>query len=122
MTNEVYLAFLVCSGDTNPLHYNDEYARTLGYSGKLMHGALLNAMISGLVGTALPVRDTMCLMQKVNYRKPFFLNETVDLTATVDSIQEAGIKDKWVIMLKLKFQVNSNTIANGMAEVLIGCE
>ena len=80
VTEEIYRAFVTCSGDVNPLHSDDAYAKGQGYPGKLMHGAILNAFISGFVGMSLPSSDTMCLMQKVNFKRPFFLDEWGFLT------------------------------------------
>lgn len=116
----VYDAFLICSGDVNPLHFDDNYARSLGHPGKLMHGAMLNAMISGFVGTGMVVEDTMCLMQKVNFKRPFYLNDTVVLKSTVKSIQDSPMTDKWLVELSLRFSVENKTIATGSAEVMVG--
>lgn len=116
----VYDAFLVCSEDRNPLHVDDQYAREYGFSGKLMHGALLNAMLSGFVGGGLPVKDTMCLMQKVNFKRPFYLGSTVLLHAVATEIQGAPLPDKWIVEFAFKFMVNSKIIANGDLEVLVG--
>lgn len=120
MTSEIHQAFLVCSGDVNPLHVDDDHARALGHPGKLMHGALLNAMVSGFVGTALPVRDTLCLSQKLDFRRPFYLDELVELQATVSALQPAPFADKFVAELALSFSVSGRVIATGSVEVLMG--
>lgn len=120
VTEEIYRAFVICSEDVNPLHSDDGYAKRLGYPGKLMHGALLNAFISGFIGTNLPTSDTMCLSQKLNFKHPFFLNDVVELYATVDSVQGAPQPDKWIVSFMMLFRVNNRTIATGKVEALIG--
>ena len=120
VTEDVYRAFVICSGDVNPLHADDEYARRLGYPGKLMHGAMLNAFISGFVGMALPTSDTMCLSQKVNFKRPFFLNDVVKLRARVDSVQGAPQSQKWIVSMALSFRVGDKLVATGDVEVLVG--
>ena len=120
VTEDIYRAFVTCSGDTNPLHADDVYARQQGYPGKLMHGAILNAFVSGLVGTSLPTSDTMCLSQKVNFKRPFFLPDEVVLDVCVESIQGAPTQGKWIGVLKLKFRVRDKVIATGEVEVMLG--
>ena len=120
VTEGVYQAFVMCSGDENPLHADDEYARKLGYPGKLMHGAILNAFISGFVGMALPTPDTMCLSQKVSFRRPFFLNDVVTLRAKVESVQGAPQPQKWIVSMALSFRVGDKLVATGDVEVLVG--
>lgn len=116
VTREVYEAFVRCSGDVNPLHTDDSYAQALGYPGKLMHGALLNAFVSGFVGTALPTQKTLCLSQHINYRRPFFLNNEVLLEATVENIQSLEERQLYV-EFKLRFRVQKVLIASGTLEV-----
>ena len=118
VTRDVYEAFLICSEDRNPLHANDDYARALGYKSKLMHGAILNAFISGLVGTGLPSNDTMCLSQMVNFKKPFFCEDEILIDATVSDVQpspHAGL----LVALKLRFSVADNVVATGQVQLLM---
>ncbi len=88
VTQEVYDAFTFCSGDINPLHTDDTYAQSQGYPSKLMHGALLNAFVSGFVGTGLPTQKTLCLSQQLNYKKSFYLNDVIRLNAVVETVQQ----------------------------------
>ena len=110
-----------CSGDVNPIHADDAYARAQGYRARLMPGALLHAFLSGFVGTGLPVKDTLCLMQKLNYRAPFFIGEEIRLEATVTDVQPALFRDgKRVVEFGVLFKRDEEIVARGELQVLVG--
>lgn len=114
-------AFVRCSGDTNPLHVDDAYAQAKGHRGRLMHGALLNAFLSGFVGTGLPVKDTMCLMQKLNYRAPFFIGDEIRLEAMVTDIQPAPWRENFqIVEFGVVFRRDKEIVASGLLQVLAG--
>lgn len=121
ITEEMSAAFVRCSGDVNPIHADDAYARARGYRGRLMHGVLLNALLSGFVGTGLPVKDTLCLMQKLNYRAPFFIGDEIELQAMVTTIQPAPfLDDKQIVEFAVLFKCDGEIIASGELQVRVG--
>ena len=121
ITEEMSAAFVRCSGDVNPIHADDAYARARGYRGRLMHGALLNALLSGFVGTGLPVKDTLCLMQKLNYRAPFFIGDEIELQAMVTTIQPAPLEeDKQIAEFAIVFKRGEDIVASGELQVRVG--
>lgn len=121
ISEEMSAAFVRCSGDVNPIHADDAYARACGYPGKLMHGALLNALLSGFVGTGLPVGDTLCLMQRLNYRAPFFLGDEIELQAMVTTIQPAPFEeDRQIVEFAVLFKRGTEIVASGELQVRVG--
>ena len=121
ITEGMSAAFVQCSGDVNPIHADDAYARARGYRGRLMHGALLNALLSGFVGTGLPVKDTLCLMQKLNYRAPFFIGDEIELQAMVTTIQPAPLEeDKQIVEFAIGFKRGEDIVASGELQVRVG--
>ena len=47
-------AFAEVSGDYNPLHLDEDYARRTPFRGRIAHGALIASFISGVLGNELP--------------------------------------------------------------------
>lgn len=114
-------AFMALSGDTNPIHADDAYARARGYRARLAHGALLHAYLSGFVGTGLPAKDTLCLQQKLAYRHPFFVGDTIALEALVTQVQPAPFQDdKEIVEFDVLFRRGGDVVASGTLQVLVG--
>ena len=71
------------SGDVNPIHTDDEYARQQGFSSKLVHAAELNGLLSKILGTQLPGPGNLCLSQNLRFPAPVYAGDTVTMTVTV---------------------------------------
>ena len=75
--------FAAVSGDFNPTHLNDEYARAHGLRAPVAHGMWTASLISNLLGNKLPGAGTVYLGQQLRFRSPVFLGDTVNATVTV---------------------------------------
>ena len=107
-------AFRDLSGDTNPLHADDAYARGLGFEGRVVFGALIVAKISSLIGVQVPGLGGVWSGLKIDFRKPLYPGETVMLTGTIDHKSDAAR----MIALKLRADTMDKCIATGTAEVV----
>lgn len=83
ITPEVYAHSLAAFRDYNPVHVDEDFAKTRGFSGKVMHGFLLNGFISHFVGMHFPGRFSLLLSADLRYLKPSYLGDAILLTATV---------------------------------------
>lgn len=100
VTPDVYYCFQRCSNDFNPLHTDEAAALRKGFTGKVMYGNILNAFISHFVGMLLPTRDVMIQAQELNFMRPVYLNDEVELEGSVYEVSEtAGVID-----YKLRFR------------------
>lgn len=117
VTQNVYDAFQQCSGDLNPLHVDEEFAKKKGFRSCVMYGNILNAFVSYYVGMALPDKNVMIQAQDINYRKPVFLNDHIQIVSAVDDVSEAVN----VIIYKLKFyrmiDEKRELVANGHVQI-----
>lgn len=75
-------------GDTNPLHLDDEFARKMGFKGRIAHGIISINLISTVLGTMLPGNGTILLSQNMNFRAPVYSNDTITATVEVIKIRE----------------------------------
>lgn len=69
--------FSELSGDTNPLHMDDVYARATSFKQRLVHGMLVGSLCSALVGMYLPGKRCLYLRQTLSFKKPVFIGDTV---------------------------------------------
>ena len=90
VTENEYKSFQVCSKDMNPLHLNDDYARTHGFDNRVMYGNILNAFISYTVGMELPTQNVVLLAQSIQYKNPVYLNDVLNMRLKVKGISEAA--------------------------------
>ena len=76
------------------------FAIEKGFASQVMYGNILNAFISHFVGMLLPTRDVMIQSQDISFHKPVFLNDDIQLDASVETVSEAVN----IIEYKLKFR------------------
>ena len=77
ITNQEVEAFAAISGDHNPLHLDPEYAATTAFGECIAHGMLTGAFISAAIAMELPGPGTIYLGQKLQFRAPVTLGDTL---------------------------------------------
>jgi phosphate acetyltransferase/phosphate butyryltransferase len=75
--------FAVMSGDINPAHVDDEFARSDPFHQVVAHGMWAATLISNLLGTELPGPGTIYVDQALSFRQPVLVGDTVTVTVTV---------------------------------------
>ncbi len=76
-------SFAQLSGDMNPLHMDETYARTTKFGRRVVHGMLLGSLCSRLVGMYLPGKRCVYLGQTLTFKKPVFIGDTVSISGEV---------------------------------------
>ncbi len=75
--------FAVATGDVNPAHVDPAYAETDMFHGIVIHGMCGAELISAVLGTRLPGPETIYLGQKLRFRRPVAIGDTITATVTV---------------------------------------
>ncbi len=89
--SDVYL-FAGVTGDLNPAHLNETYARTTFFKTRIAHGMLLGGLISTVIGTQLPGPGTIYVRQELDFLAPVRFGDTV--TACVEIIEILAEKNR----------------------------
>lgn len=89
ITDAMVDTFARITGDNNPLHTDDEYARTTHHGKRVAHGMLTASLLSELVGMKLPGKFSLILSQETQFKKPVFIGDTLIVTGTVTQKSEA---------------------------------
>ncbi|MCB1160956.1 MAG: MaoC family dehydratase [Leptospiraceae bacterium] len=79
---DVYL-YAGISGDFNPLHVNEEYAKTTEFGTRIAHGGLAASLLANILGMKLPGLGTVALEVTQKFRKPVYFGDTVTVSARV---------------------------------------
>ena len=81
--------FIALSGDNAPIHRDPDFARRAGFDGPIVHGALLIALVSRLVGNEFPGPAAILERVDIAFRKPCYAPTTLSLTARVRQVSDA---------------------------------
>ncbi|MGC2461622.1 MAG: MaoC/PaaZ C-terminal domain-containing protein [Steroidobacteraceae bacterium] len=83
LTKQDIELFAVMSGDVNPIHVDEAFARDDMFHKIIAHGMWGGTLISTLLGTELPGPGTIYRSQTLNFRNPVVLGDTVVVTVIV---------------------------------------
>ena len=107
-------AFAAVSGDTNPVHLDEDYAKATPFGGRIAHGMLSAAYISAVLGTQLPGPGAIYLGQSLRFRRPVKIGDVVTARATVSALDA----DKGRVTLQTVCLVDGRAVVEGEAVVI----
>ena len=108
-------AFAGVSGDTNPIHLSEDFARTTMFEGRIAHGMLSASFISTLIGTRLPGPGAIYMGQSLKFLAPVRPGQTVNTRATVTAIDS----EKARITLHTQCMVGDEVVIEGEALIKV---
>ena len=82
---DVYL-YAGISGDYNPAHIDETYARNTYFKTRIAHGMLSAGLISAVIGTQLPGPGSIYLRQTLTFLAPVRMGDTI--TAHVEVVEK----------------------------------
>lgn len=85
--NEVR-AFAELTGDFNPVHLDEDYAKGTRFGRRIAHGMLTASLISSVLANKLPGEGTVYLSQTLQFVAPVYLDDTVTARVTVTKIRD----------------------------------
>lgn len=116
ITDAVVRAFADLSGDYNPIHLDEEFAKTTMFKKRIAHGMISGALISAVLGYEFKERKIVYLSQTMKFVAPVFLDDTVTATATVTKIRE----DKPIITVEtVCTNQNGETVVTGEGKIMM---
>ncbi|THD59526.1 MaoC family dehydratase [Phenylobacterium sp.] len=108
-------AFAAVSGDVNPVHMDEAYAKTTTFGGRIAHGMLSAAYISAVLGNDLPGPGAIYLSQSLRFRRPVKIGDPVVAKVTVKSLDA----DKGHAVFETVCLVNGKTVIDGEALIMV---
>ncbi|ANE41210.1 enoyl-CoA hydratase [Fervidobacterium sp. SC_NGM5_O18] len=86
VTDEMVKLFAEATGDKNPVHLDEEYAKNTIFGGRIAHGILSLGIISSVLGMEFPGAGTIYLMQNAKFRRPVYIGEEVTVKLIVKEV------------------------------------
>lgn len=109
-------AFAEVTGDQNPIHLDDEFAKTTRFGRRIAHGMLSASLISAVLANKLPGEGSIYLGQKLEFRAPVFPGDEVTARVIVKEIRE----DKPIVKLEtVCVNQRDEVVIRGEATVLL---
>jgi 3-hydroxybutyryl-CoA dehydratase len=116
ITAEEVDSFARLSGDVNPLHLDDAFGQRRGFRGRVVHGALLSAFISRVLGTKLPGPGCLWLSQTVRFAQPVYTAEPIEVVVRVVHKSESL---RTLVLETTVVNARGETVATGEAKVAV---
>ncbi|HOX33130.1 MAG TPA: MaoC family dehydratase [Spirochaetales bacterium] len=115
VTESDIAAFAGFSGDFNPVHIDEDYAKGTMFKGRIAHGMLSAAFISTVFGTRLPGPGCIYVAQSLKFKAPVRIGDTV--TARVEAI--SLVPEKQFVTFKTTCTVQGALVIEGEATLLV---
>lgn len=106
--------FAGLTGDLNPAHINEEYAKNTFFKTRIAHGILLAGFISATIGMQLPGPGTIYIKQELTFLVPVRIGDTITARAEVAEINTE--KNRVVLKTTCSNQ-NGEIVLDGQALV-----
>jgi acyl dehydratase len=109
-------AFADLTGDHNPIHVDESFAKTTRFGRRIAHGMLTASLISSVLASKLPGEGSVYLGQTLQFVAPVFPGDEITARVTVREIRE----DKPILKLEtLCLNQRGDVVIHGEATVYI---
>lgn len=105
ITEDMIKQFSYLSGDINPIHQDEEYAKKTIFKKRIAPGMLISSFISAVIANKLPGEGSIYLKQDLNFRKPVYINDIITTEVTITDI----LTEKKIIILRTSC-INQNNV------------
>ncbi len=85
--SDIYL-YAGVTGDFNPAHINEDYAKKTFFKTRIAHGMLSAGFISTVIGTKLPGIGSIYITQDLNFLAPVRIGDTITARVEVTEIMD----------------------------------
>lgn len=115
ITDADVVMFAGVSGDTNPVHLNEQFGATTMFKGRIAHGMLSASLLSTVFGTKLPGPGAIYVAQNLRFKAPVRVGDTVVARCTIREI----VADKRRVVFDCVCTVDGNPVIEGDATLMV---
>ena len=105
--------FSQITGDDNPVHVNEDFAKQTIFKKRIAHGFLSASLISTVIATKLPGPGSIYISQSLKFLAPVFIDEEINVNIVVLEINrekkrvklltECFKSEKEYLLVRLKY-------------------
>jgi len=111
--------FAAVSGDINPVHLNEEFAKQTIFKGRIAHGMHTAGLISAALAMKLPGPGCIYLGQNLHFQRPVKIDDTITVHLKV---LEKNEEKKQLTMETVAKNQNGKTVVSGTANLMPATE
>jgi len=111
ITESLVNDFAKISEDYNPIHMDNEYAKTTKFKKRICHGMLLGAFISQYINKKYP--KSIYVSQSLSFHHPCYIGDRIKISSTELETKENKISIRTFITK------NDEILVDGMAKISI---
>ena len=115
VTETDIILFAGISTDVNPVHLDEEFAKTTQFGGRIAHGMLSAGFISTVLGTKLPGPGAIYLAQTLKFKAPVKIGDTVVARCTIKELNAEKRKAKFDTICTVRGKV----VLEGEADIMV---
>ena len=115
VTEADIVLFSGVTGDMNPIHVNENFAKETPFGGRIAHGMLTASLISTVLGTKMPGPGCIYLWQNLKFMAPVRIGDTVTARAVVTEL----IPEKLRARLRTTASVGDVVVCEGDAGIKV---
>src|SRR5262245_31016867 len=103
------------TGDFNPVHFDEDYAKTTLFRGRIAHGLLTAGFLSTVLGTKLPGAGAIFMSATIRFKAPVRIGDTVTAVCTVREV----IAEKRRVIFDCICKVGETVVIDGEATLMV---
>ncbi|HEY4161511.1 MAG TPA: MaoC family dehydratase [Dongiaceae bacterium] len=115
VTEADIVLFAGITGDTNPVHLDEEFAKPTQFKGRIAHGMLTAGFISAVFGTKLPGPGCIYMSQTLKFKAPVRIGDTVLARVTVTAVD----REKARVTMSTTCHVGDKAVLEGEAQLMV---
>jgi 3-hydroxybutyryl-CoA dehydratase len=115
VTDDDIQKFGEVSGDFNPVHFDEAYAKSTIFRGRIAHGLLTASYISNVLGTKLPGAGAIFMGATIRFKAPVRIGDVVTAICTVREV----IAEKKRVILDCVCKVGENSVIEAEATLMV---
>ena len=108
------IAFADLSGDRNPVHLSDHFARKTRFGERIVHGLYTASLISTVIGMYLPGPGAVYMSQTLNFKGQVKIGDVINVVVEVVELTEKGRR----VRLHCECLVDGKVVLDGEAMVM----
>jgi acyl dehydratase len=117
ISKELVKSFASITGDFNPIHLDEDYAKSTRFGKTIVHGMLLSSFFSKIIAMDYPGEGSIYLSQTLNFLKPCYVGDTISVHIKLMNKTQKSKSYIYTLSTKI-YDSSKELLIDGTANVL----